>query len=246
MAIELHPSNELQIANRAPEGGDRPAAVSALTTPPFEPVSATPEPEPQPRPDPEPEMATLQFVGGVSNLTIRVDPTLTTRYAARFEGPQPDVTEFGDEITIRYPWGFAWGRTAADVRLRGDVVWSLRVRGGTSRGEIDLRGAQLVRFEITGGVSRLEMELDEARGIVPVRIRGGASRVEISRPAASAAQVQVNGGASRLSLDEQSFGSVGGHIRLESAGFATVGDRFEIEVGGGASRLSVRSRPGAA
>lgn len=235
-------SEDLQITDTTPEAGAEPAPESRATTPPFEPVSTAPEPEWQPEPPVAEQAGTLQFVGGVSNLTVRVDPSLTTPYAARFEGPQPEVSEFGDEITIRYPWNFAWGRTAADVRLRPDRVWTLRLRGGASRAEIDLRGARLAAFEVAGGASRIDLDLGEAHGTVPVRIRGGVSRAEISRPATCPARVEVNGGASRLSLDEQHFGAVGGRIGLESSGYPTATDRFEIEVGGGASRLSVRAR----
>lgn len=248
MPIDLH---ELQITPSTPapgvdsgaDPGTECAEPTRAATPPFEPVGVEPEPQPSPAISRSPESATLQFVGGVANLRVSVDPTLTNRYAARFEGPQPEVTEFGSEITIRYHGGpFTWGRAEADVRLRPDLIWTLRVRGGASRADIDVRGLDLRDFEITGGVSRMDLELGEAHGTVPVRIGGGVSRVDISRPAAVPARVEINGGASRLSLDDQSLGAIGGASRLQSSGFETAGDRLQIEVRGGASRLSVRTR----
>lgn len=235
---------ELQITPSTPAHGAEPPAPTRAATPPFEPVAVHEAPEPSALPQPEPlETATLRFVGGVSNLRVSVDPTLTSRYAARFEGRQPEVTELGDEITIRYhcePW--TWGRAEAEVRLRPDVAWTLAVRGGVSRADIDVRGLDLRTFEITGGVSRMELELGEARGTVPVRICGGVSRVDISRPAAFPARLEINGGASRLSLDDQSLGAIGGPCRIQSGSFDAAGDRLQVEVRGGASRLSIRPR----
>jgi hypothetical protein len=239
MSIE---SSELQITPSTPAPGAGSAELSRATTPPFEPVGAA---EPQPAPvatDPHPA-ATLQFVGGVSNLTVRVDPTLTTRYAARFEGPQPEVTEFGNEITIRYPMlAWTWGRVEAEVRLQPDVAWTLLVRGGASRADVDLRGLELHALEINGGVSRMDLRLGEIHGAVPVRVLGGVSRLDISRPATVPARIEVNGGASRLTLDDQGLGAVGGPARLQTSGFDASGDRLQIEVRGGASRLSVHPR----
>ncbi len=239
MSIE---SQDFQIAPAASEPGAEPAAeASRATTPPFEPVVAVAEPHPAPATTHPSEAATIQFVGGVANLIISVDPTLTQRYAARFEGPQPEVTEFGNEITIRYHSGpFMWGRTEAEVRLRPDVAWTLRVRGGASKADVDVRDLDLRAFEITGGVSRMELALGETHGTVSVRIHGGVSRLDISRPAGVPAQLEVNGGASRLELDDQQLGAIGGPTRLQSGGFEVARDRLQVEVRGGASRLSVR------
>jgi hypothetical protein len=248
MPIDQH---ELQITPSVPvpgtePGGEaaiEPAASTRAATPPFEPVGVEEGAQPAPAVSQPRESATLQFLGGVANLRVSVDPTLPNRYAARFEGPQPEVTEFGNEITIRYlggPW--TWGRMEADVRLRPDVIWTLRVRGGASRAEIDVRDVDLRAFEITGGVSRMDLELGEAHGTVPVRIHGGVSRVDISRPAAVPARVEINGGASRLSLDDQDLGAIGGPSRLQTSGFETAGDCLQIDVRGGASRLNVQSR----
>lgn len=237
-------SNDLQIAPATTEAGADPAGEhSRAATPPFEPVAGQEECGPAPAASMPGETATLQFIGGVSNLLVSVDPTLTQRYAARFEGPQPEVTEFGNEITIRYrEWPPNWGRTEAEVRLRPDVVWTLRVRGGASRADIDVRDVDLRAFEITGGVSRMDLALGEAHGTVSVRVCGGVSRVDISRPHTVPARLEVNGGASRLSLDDQMLGAIGGGTRLQSGGFDGARDRVQVEVRGGASRLSVRRR----
>ena len=235
-----------QLAPAGSEAGPDPTSQPRrVTAPPFEPVGSQEEPSPAPAATATPptETATLQFVGGVSNLVISVDPMLTHRYAARFEGPQPEVTEFGNQITIRYPCSpFAWGRTEAEVRLRPDVAWTLRLRGGASRADIDVRDLDLRGFDISGGVSRMDLALGDVHGTVSVRVHGGVSRVDITRPHAVPAQLEVNGGASRLSLDDQMLGAIGGATRLQSGGFESAQDRLQVEVRGGASRLSVARR----
>jgi hypothetical protein len=49
----------------------------------------------------------------------------------------------------------------------------------------------------------------------------------------------VRGGANRLELDGRRFGAVGGELRLASPGWDTAGDRYDVEVQGGASRLEI-------
>lgn len=237
------PQHELQTPPQASRPVTGAGGSGSVETPPYEPVAPEAEPEPARVEGRRGEAATLQFIGGVANLSISVDPTLTTRYAARFEGPQPEVAELGNEITIRYHGGpFSWGRTEAEVRLHPALAWSLRVRGGASRADVDLRGLELRGFEITGGMSRMDLALGEVRGTVPVRVCGGVSRVDISRPGSIPARLEINGGASRLSLDDQLLGAIGGPTRLQSSGFESASDRLRVEVRGGASRLSVRPR----
>lgn len=239
MTIDSHGP---QIAPAASEQDADRNEPNRLTTPPFEPVGAEPDPEPAPAAARQ-EVATLQFVGGVANLFVSVDPTLTERYAARFEGPQPEVTELGDEVTIRYHGGpFTWGHTEAHVRLHPGLVWTLRVRGGASRADIDVRDLDLRALEVTGGVSRMDLALGELHGTVSVRVFGGVSRVDITRPAAVPARLEINGGASRLAMDDQLLGAIGGATRLQTGGFESARDRLQVEVRGGASRLSVRRR----
>lgn len=225
----------------APGPGPRDAG-SQLETPPFEPVEETPSPAHAPVAGGH-ETATLHLLGGASNLDVVTDPALVERFAAHFEGPQPEVTEWGSEITIRYHGGpFSWGRCAAHVRLRPDLAWALRIRGGISRGDLDLSGLELRALEITGGVSRLDLTLGRPDGAVPVDIHGGVSRAELRRPSDVAVHLEVRGGASRLALDTQQFGAVGGCIRLETPTHRTSSDRYDIRVGGGASRFSVQPR----
>ncbi|MFZ0214863.1 MAG: hypothetical protein WAM30_02875, partial [Candidatus Dormiibacterota bacterium] len=231
MSIEPRQPVTLTTAPTDPVSGD-----TAMTVPPFEPApTAQTLPEP---PATTRRTMTLSVVGGLANLRLWTETGLAEPFQAHFEGPQPEVSQQGDEVTITYHGGpFNWGRTAADIQLRPDVSWAIRVRGGVSRGELELGGADVRAIELTGGASRLEIRLGEASGTVPVRIRGGVSRATIERPASVPVRVEVGGGASRLAVDTQEFGGIGGPARLESGPYESAPNRYHVEVGGGASRL---------
>jgi len=61
----------------------------------------------------------------------------------------------------------------------------------------------------------------------------------VHRPARVAARIQIGGGASKLGLDRQYLGAIGGPIQLETPDYATAGDRYELDIRGGASRVTV-------
>ena len=51
--------------------------------------------------------------------------------------------------------------------------------------------------------------------------------------------MRIAGGASKLTFDEQRLGAVGGETQLASPGAERASDRYEIEIGGGASELTI-------
>jgi len=177
-----------------------------------------------------------------ANLTLRVDSSLGDLYHARFEGPEPRVRAEGGAVAIDYPRTFHpldWRTRAAEVTLNAQVPWEIGLRGGASRLDADLSPLRLDSFEVSGGASRVVLKLPRPSGTVPIRIAGGASNVAIRRPEGVAARVRVGSGATKLSLDEQRFGVIGGEVRLESPDYATVVDRYEIQVQGGVNNLTV-------
>ncbi len=93
---------------------------------------------------------------------------------------------------------------------------------------------------MTRGCSDVDLTLPEPLRVVPVRLSGGASEVNIRRPAGVEARLSMKGGVSKLTFDEQSFDAVGGKLRLQSPGYGSASDRYEIEVSGGASEVTVQ------
>jgi hypothetical protein len=189
----------------------------------------------------------LEFARGVSRITIGVDPAMTDLARARFEGPAPMVLADEGRITVDYPraspgdW-FHPSRRAAELTLNPDVPWELVFGSGVSKLRADLRGLTLESFEIRSGASELHVVLPEPQGVVRLRIGGGASRVALLYPPGVAVTASVGAGVSKLVFGEQRFGAIGGRTRLESRDARTAADRYEIEIGGGASRLAIAER----
>ena len=83
------------------------------------------------------------------------------------------------------------------------------------------------------------MRLPRPNGLVPIRVSGGVSHLTLSRPGGVPARVHIGGGASKLGLDTQYLGAVGGPVRLETPGYPGSTDRYDLEIGGGASRITI-------
>ena len=183
----------------------------------------------------------LVFPHGVANLTIRVDASMAAMYRGEFYGPKPKVTQADGVIYVDYPRfnPLIWGRTAADIALIPSAAWFVDIRGGVSRWDADLRNGSLTGIDVHGGLNQVDLQLPAPHGTVKFRITGGASHLRLRRPGKVAARLQIGGGASKLALDDQGFGSVGGPVRLESPGYSAAANRYEIEIGGGASQITV-------
>jgi hypothetical protein len=193
----------------------------------------------------------LEIAPGASRFTIVADPALPDLLRAHFEGQPPQVRAEDGTVTVRYPRhsfvdlirdALKRNDRAATITLNGAIPWQIEVDGGVSEFEADLRALRLEALRVGGGASQLVLRLPRAAGVVPVRLGGGASQVRIHRPAGVAARLRVRGGASKLTFDEQYAGAIGGEIRWQSPDFAAATDRYEIEIGGGASDLTIDSR----
>jgi hypothetical protein len=184
----------------------------------------------------------LVFPHGVANLTIRADPSMSGNYRGEFYGPKPRVTEADGVVAIDYSQfnPFVWGRTSADVRLSPSVRWVIEIRGGVSHWDGDLRDLDLAGIEVRGGVNKVDLRLASPSETVLVRVSGGVNRLTLRRPGTVPARVQIGGGASKLELDSQYLGAIGGPVRLETPDYSNAAGRYELEVGGGASRITIR------
>ena len=186
----------------------------------------------------------LEIAGGSSRVTLLAHAEVSELYRARFEGVAPMVLAHDGRVTIEYPrlapseW-LRPTRRAAEIMLNPSLPWTLVVSGGVSELRADLRRLALRSFEVRGGARDAEILLPEAQGVVAVRVTSGASNIALRRPASSPVRAHIASGASRLTFDEQRFGAVGGEMQLASPDAEQAGDRYEIEIGGGASGLVI-------
>jgi hypothetical protein len=178
----------------------------------------------------------LVFARGAAHLTIQVDGSMQDLYRARFEGKVPDVRVEGGTVTVKYRPSLH--PTHGEITLAGRIPWSIHARFGMSDVVADLEDLELRSWEVSGGASKIEARLPRPKDAVRIRIGAGASDVELIRPAGVPVQVHIGGGASKLSIDEV---RVSGKIDWRSPGYDQHEGRYDIEIGAGASRFTVRT-----
>jgi hypothetical protein len=185
------------------------------------------------------DLGRLVFVRGAAHLTIGVDASMEDLYRARFESKVPDIRVDGGTVTVKYRPSIH--RTTGQITLSGRIPWAIKARMGMSDVVADLQDLELTGLEISGGVSRLEVRLPRPKAAVPVRIGAGASNLELIRPAGVPVRVRIGGGASKLAIDDVRVGAGGGKTDWRSPDYDLVEGRYDIEIGAGASKVTVRT-----
>ena len=190
--------------------------------------------------------AALYFEEGACNVRIRTDHDMADLFRARFEHKIPDVRTDDGRVRINFRRGTGmpggWWRARGEIVLNAMVPWRIEIRGGVSNLDADLTALRLLGLEVGGGVHRLDVAMPDPVRDVGVRIGGGVSHLRLHRPQGSAAGVHVGHGAARVRLDGLRLGAVGGGIDWQTNGFDDADDRYEIQIGGGASDLLVDAR----
>jgi hypothetical protein len=159
---------------------------------------------------------------------------------AVFVGPPPDVRTVEGVVTMRYSRRLLDTRSRlADIGLNPAVSWSIEVDGGVTDLEGDLRSIRLGGLDVRGGANHVRIRLGAPDGTARVALAGGASVVRFDRPTGVATAVQVRDGVSRLRFDGQRPRTVGGSLRLQTDDFAAAPERYEFELGGGASEVTI-------
>jgi hypothetical protein len=178
----------------------------------------------------------LVFARGASHLKIRVDGSMEELYRARFEGKVPEVRVEGGTVTVKYRPSLH--RTSGQITLSGRVPWAIAARMGMSDVVADLEDLELLSWEVSAGASKVEARLPRPKDTVRIKIGAGASNVELIRPAGVPVQVHIGAGASKLAIDDFR-GS--GRIDWRSPDYDRLEGRYDIEIGAGASNLTVRT-----
>jgi len=183
----------------------------------------------------------LFVVSPGARLIVRADPTMAGLYAARFEGPVPDVKVKEGEVTLRYPrrlWSLGAAQRTAEIALNVAIPWRIAIQCEGSMVNARLGGLDLDGLEINGGASTIHLELPQAySNLVPVRVSGSASEISIRRPAGVAARVHLKGQASAFVFDKRN--TVGSDVRLQSAGYEATGPSYDIEVASSAGMVTI-------
>ena len=132
-------------------------------------------------------------------------------------------------------------RTSGEITLSGRVPWAIKARMGMSDVVADLEDLEFTGLEISGGVSRLEVQAASPQGGRP-----GSDRCRRQRPRADPARRGARPGPHR------GWGLEAGHRRRPRRGrrgktdwrspdYDLVKGRYDIEIGAGASKVTVRT-----
>jgi hypothetical protein len=185
------------------------------------------------------DVAHLVFTRGAAHLTIRVDGSMDDLYRARFEGKVPDVRVDGGTVVVTYRMSIR--PTRGEIILSGRVPWVIEGAFGMSDVVADLEDLDLRSLEISGGASAIEVRLPRPKEPTRVRISGGASNVELIRPTGVPVRVLIGSGVSDLAIDDFRVGSAGGKTDWRSPDYDQVEERYDVEIGAGASEVTIRT-----
>lgn len=185
------------------------------------------------------DLGRLIFTRGASHLTLGVDGSMGDLYRARFDGKMPDIRVDGGTVSVKYRPSLR--PTRGEIVLSGRVPWTIKAGSGMSHVLADLEDAELRGLEISEGTSYLEVRLPRPRAAVRIRIGGGASNVEMIRPTGVPVSLHIGGGVSKLAIDDFRLGSAGGTTDWRSPDYDQVGGRYDVEIGAGASKVTIRT-----
>ena len=178
----------------------------------------------------------LVFARGASRLTIRVDGAMEDLYRARFQGKVPNVRVEGGTVTVKYHPSLHPPR--GEITLTGRIPWTINAHAGMSDVKADLEDLDLRSWEVSAGASKVQVRLPRPKDTVRIKIGAGASHVELIRPAGVPVRVHIGAGASKLAIDD--FRGRG-RIDWGSPDYDQHEGRYDIEIGAGASNLTVRT-----
>jgi DNA-binding MarR family transcriptional regulator len=175
-----------------------------------------------------------------TRLSLRTGDPSDELIVAGFVGPPPDMRTADGTVTMRYRRRMLDTRSREiDARLNPSLPWSVEIEGGITDLDADLRAVSFGGLDLRGGVNHLKLLLPRPDGTVRIILEGGSSDARVTRPVDVPIALSVRGGVSRLRFDARKVDASGTDLRLESSGFATAPDRYELEVAGGISELRV-------
>jgi AcrR family transcriptional regulator len=183
-----------------------------------------------------PERARLIVERGAVNLAVRAGTALPALYEVAYKGRPPEVEANADTVRARLRHE---RRSSCALTLSSAAVWEIHIEGGAAQLDADLRGLPLGSLTIAGGVSRATLRLPPPSGNVPLRIEGGVSTLLVERPSSAAIHLHLARAGSQISLDGVRLGSAGGGTTWESPDYASVPDRYDLELGSGISGLTI-------
>jgi hypothetical protein len=206
------------------------------------PLLLSPTPPPSASTAPEIRSARLEFVTGVTELTIRT----TDLGDKHFEVGSGDgsavqsATTFTDGV-LRIE--ILTGASSVEVRLSKDIVWHLRLAAGVKSARIDTTSGTVNGIDLDGGAETFDLALGDLSGVVPIRMTGGASNFRIRTEERVPARVTVGDGAGNVVVYGDERGGTGPGTVIESGDLGN-GPGLRVDALAGVGSLVITSDPG--
>lgn len=178
----------------------------------------------------------LVVTRGAYDLSIGAHSSPSDLYRVGYQGRPPEIDARDGTVRLTPRAG---RRGSCRVTLNDTLPWEIEVEGGASRMVADLAEVRLGRLDIGRGARDTTLRLPSPAGSVPVRIGRAVRKLRVERPRDAAIRVHVRRAARRLALDGLQLRSSGPDTWWESPGSADAADVLELEVGGGASELTI-------
>ncbi|WP_430782766.1 hypothetical protein [Actinoplanes sp. G11-F43] len=210
-----------------------PSPSFSFALPPTTPAAAS-SPSPS-RPAPVKRTARLEFVTGVTTLTVRI----TDLGDDDFRVSGPSQTTFSGGV-LRVDAGPAGGGDV-EIRLSSRITWHLRLGAGVKTMDFDATAGTVSRIDLDGGAETMNLRLGRLAGVVPVRMTGGVGAWFIHTRNQIPVRVRVGSGAGNVTLYGRASGGVGGGTALGADDLGR-GPALDIDAPGGIGSLEVKRR----
>jgi hypothetical protein len=174
-----------------------PVAPQITVAPQPPPLLLSPTPSATATTTPEIRSARLEFVTGVTDLTLRTAGLGDKMFeVGSTDGSAvQSATTFTDGV-LRIE--ILTGASSVQVLLSENIVWHLRLAAGMKSARIDTTSGTVSGIDLDGGAETFDLVLGDLSGVVPVRMTGGASTFRIRTDDRVPARVTVGNGAGNV------------------------------------------------
>ncbi|MFD1365728.1 hypothetical protein [Actinoplanes sichuanensis] len=217
--------------------------ITAAPMPPPLLLSPTPAQSPSPTPTGAPDVrsARLEFVTGVTDLSVRIADLGDLPFdVGSSDGSEVDAnTTFSDGV-LRIEINSAGSNGSVEVRLSNRIVWGLQLSAGVKSARFDTTAGSVSRIDLDGGAESFNLVLGRLTGIVPIRMTGGVSNWRIWTDGRVPARVTVGDGAGNVVLygDENGGTAPGAVVR---SGDLDGGTGLDVDAAAGVGYLEISS-----
>lgn len=190
------------------------------------------------------ERGRLVFTSGAQGFELTADSSMPYLYQAHFRGPTPRVWRQENIVTVDYMPQILdrlvnLRRKLAAIRLNGEISWEIEFHKGVSQLSANLAQLQLRSLDILGDAHQVRLALSRPKGSAFIYVAGGVNQTSLRVASTAEVRVHIGGGSTNLEFADRRYAALGSETSLESPGFESATNRYDICIAGGASNLTI-------